>query len=191
MTSLLMIGDLTKMSNPVVSNNWGSMDCVSDDRGVVSGCSVSHRVSHHSLRVLGLAIIGHISHVSVIGAGVIVDMLDPAIRKSHGVRSLGIAGTVRALSCLEVSLGVVISHGVGVGVGRDHIRLSMISGAMSHHWGVVRGSVDSVSHMAESMAQQRSRVNSVTQVTNAMTQGGDTVVTKQTSRGGTRSGDQG
>ena len=62
----------------------------------------------------------------------------------------------------------------------------MISGAMSHHWGVVRGS-----HMAKSMAQQRSRVNSVTQVTNAMTQGGDTVVTKQTSRGGTRSGDQG
>ena len=80
---------------------------------------------------------------------------------------------------------------VWVGVGRDHIRLSMISGAMSHHWGVVRGSVDSVSHMAKSMAQQRSRVNSVTQVTNAMTQGGNTVVTKQTSRGGTRSGDQG
>ena len=180
-----MIGDLTKMSNSVVSNNWGSMDCVSDNRGVVSGCSVSHRVSHHSLRVLGLTIIGHISHIAIIGAGVIVDMLDPAIRKSHRVRSLGIAGTVRALSCLEVSLGVVISHGIGVGVGRDHIRLSMISGAMSHHWGV-----DSVSHMTKSMAQQRSRVNSVTQVTNAMTQGGDTV-TKQTSRGGTRSGDQG
>ena len=112
-----MIGDLTKMSNSVVSNNWGSMDCVSDNRGVVSGCSVSHRVSHHSLRVLGLTIIGHISHIAIIGAGVIVDMLDPAIRKSHRVRSLGIASTVRALRLLEVGLRVVISHGVGEGVG--------------------------------------------------------------------------
>ena len=197
------------MSNSVVSNNWGSMDCVSDNRGVVSGCSVSHRVSHHSLRVLGLAIIGHISHVSVIGAGVVVDMLDPAIRESHGVRSLGIAGTVRALSCLEVSLGVVISHGIRVGVGGDHIRLSVVSRAMSNHRGVIGGGsvnsvsynwscVDSVSNsmmseansmmgnMTESMTQQRSGVTQV-----SMTQGGDTMVTKETSRGGTRSGNQG
>ena len=85
------------MSNSVVSNDWGSVDGVSHNRGVVSrggvvsrSCVVSRssmgdRVSNHSLRVLSLAIIGHISNIAVIGGGVVVDMLDPAVRKSDRV----------------------------------------------------------------------------------------------------------
>ena len=92
-----MMGGLTKMSNSVVSNDWGSVDGVSHNRGVVSrggvvsrSCVVSRssmgdRVSNHSLRVLSLAIIGHISNIAVIGGGVVVDMLDPAVRKSDRV----------------------------------------------------------------------------------------------------------
>jgi len=119
---------LTETSNSSVSNNRGGVNCVNhgagDHRGGVD--SVDNRAGNHrggviggghnhggglvsrggmdSLRVLGLAIIGHISHVSVIAIGTVVDMLDPAIRESHGVRSLGIAGTVRALRLLEVGL---------------------------------------------------------------------------------------
>merc|ERR1712154_377079 len=117
----------------------------SDHRGVVSRGSVNNRVSDHSLGILGLAVIGHIGDIAIIGGGVVVDMLDPAIGKSDRVGSLSVASTVRGLRGLEVGLGVVISHSVGVGVGGDHIRLSMVGGG-SDHWGMVRwGSVDSVS----------------------------------------------
>ena len=79
------------MSNSVVSNDWGSVDGVSHNRGVVSGGgvvsrgSMGDRVSNHSLRVLSLTIVGHISNIAVIGGGVIVDVLDPAVRKSDRV----------------------------------------------------------------------------------------------------------
>merc|ERR1712209_389250 len=70
-------------------------------------------------------------------------MLDSAIGKSNRVGSLDIAGSIRGLLSVEVSLGVVISNSVGVGVGRDLIRvgLSMVSWSR----GVVGwSSVDSV-----------------------------------------------
>ena len=112
---------------------------VSSNRAVIGGASVSHGVSDHSLRVLGLAIIGHIGHIAVIGGGVVVDVLDPAVRKGNRVGALGITGTVRALSSLEVGLGVVVSHGVGVGVGGHNVGLGVVGGAMSHHGGMVGG----------------------------------------------------
>ena len=80
-------------------------------------------------------------------------------------------------------------------------------GGVNHRGVIGGGSMDSVSNdrgvdsvgnsvmseansmmgnMTESMTQQRSGVTQV-----SMTQGGDTMVTKETSRGGTRSGDQG
>ena len=101
------------MSNSVVSNNWGGVDGVSHNRGVVSRggmvgrggvvCgAMGNRVSHNSLGVLSLAIVGHISNIAIIGGGVVVDVLDPAVGKSHRVRTLSIAGAVRRLSSLEV-----------------------------------------------------------------------------------------
>ena len=157
-------------------NNWGSVDSVNngagDHRGVIGGSSVSHRVSHHSLGVLGGAIIGHISNIASIAIGVIVDMLDPAIGKSHGVRSLSIAGTIRALRLLEVGLGVVIGHGVGEGVGGG--LGEVISNISSLDWGVVSGSgvdnrggvggggVDGVVHgSVDSVSDNRGGVDSV------------------------------
>ena len=121
--------DLSEVSNSVVSSN----------RAVIGGASVGNGVSHHSLGVLGLAIIGHIGHIAVIGGGVVVDVLDPAVRKGNRVGALSVAGAVRALSSLEVGLGVVVGHGVGVGVGGDHVRLGVVGGAMSHHGGMVGG----------------------------------------------------
>ena len=113
--------------------------------GLVSGSGVD------SLRVLGLAVIGHIGHVSIIAIGAVVDMLDPAVGKSHGVRSLGIAGTVRALRLLEVGLGVVIGHGVGEGVGGglgqviSHVSGldgGVVSGGVDNRGGVGGGAID-------------------------------------------------
>ena len=61
----------------------------------------------------------------------------PAVGKSNGVRSLDIAGTIGSLLSVEVGLGVVISHGVGVGVGGNLIRVGLGlvgGGSMVSNW---------------------------------------------------------
>ena len=112
-----------------VGHHWG-VDSVSHSRGVVGGGGGV------VFWVLGLAVVGHISNISVVIIGVVVDVLDSAIRKSNGVRSLGVTGTVGRLGSIEVCLGVVVTHSVGVAVGGGGV----IAG------GVVGGSVNSVGH---------------------------------------------
>merc|ERR1719449_138030 len=82
------------------------------------------------LRVDSGSIVGHISNIAVIAVGDVLDVLDSAVGKSHGVSTLDIAGTIGGLLSIEVGLGVVISHSVGEGVGRDLIGvfLGLVSG---------------------------------------------------------------
>merc|ERR1712209_101489 len=77
------------------------------------------------LRVDSGALVGDISDVSVISVGGVLHVLDSAIGKSHGVRSLDIAGSIGGLLGVEVGLGVVISDGIGVGVGGDLVRVGL------------------------------------------------------------------
>ena len=134
-TKETMMANNSGVSNSMSGHKWGVVGddrgVVGDDRGVVgqgvgndrSVNSVSDsrgmvaRGSGMILRVLGLAVVGDISNISVITIDVVVDVLDSAIRKSHGVRSLGVTSTIRRLGSIEVSLGVVITHGVCVAVG--------------------------------------------------------------------------
>ena len=92
------------------------------------------------LGVHGGSLVGHISDISVISVGDVLDVLDPAIGKSHGVSTLDIAGTIGGLLGVEVGLGVVISHGVGEGVGRNLIGvgLGLVGGGgmVSGGWGI-------------------------------------------------------
>ena len=78
-----------------------------------------------SLGVLGCSLVGHISNISIITVGSVGDMLDSAVRESNRVGSLGIAGTIGGLIGAEAGLGVVISHGVGVGVGQDLVSVDL------------------------------------------------------------------
>ena len=112
------------------------------------------------LGVLGSSVIGHISNISIITIGGVGDMLDSAVGKSNRVGALGIAGTIGGLLSIEVGLGVVISHSVGEGVGRDLIGvfLGLVSGgglvsnrgrgisggSLHNHGGNDGGSVDGV-----------------------------------------------
>merc|ERR1712209_243946 len=102
------------------------------------------------LGVLSSALIGDIGDISIISIAGVANVLDSAIGKSNRVGSLDIAGSIRGLLSVEVSLGVVISNSVGVGVGRDLIRvgLSMVSWSR----GVVGwSSMDSVGNHWSSM----------------------------------------
>jgi len=154
------------------SNNWGSVVSWSNNGGsMVSGSNLDDgsclvgwgwlvvswgrgRRIRLGLGVDGSSLVSHLSNIAVIAVGGVGHLLDPAVGKSHSVGSLDIAGTVGGLLSVEVGLGVVISHGVGEGVGGDLIRvfLGLVGGGglvSSGSWlvsnrgrGISWGSVD-------------------------------------------------
>ena len=82
----------------------------------------------NNVREDGLAIVGDLGDVSIDVVGVIVDMLDPAIRQTDRVVALpGGSAIVRLLS-VETGSGVVVSHGVLVGVGGDLVGVDLSNG---------------------------------------------------------------
>jgi len=116
--------------------------------GGSGGCLVT---TNGLLGVDGGALVGDVSDEAVITVGGVLDMLDPAVGKGNRVRSGNVGGAVRGLLGLEVGLGVVISHGVGEGVGA--LLSKVISDVSGLHRGVVggsgvddRGGVDGVSN---------------------------------------------
>ena len=84
----------------------------------------------NNVREDGLAIVGDLGDVSIDVVGVIVDMLDPAVRQTDRVVALpGGSAIVRLLS-VETGSGVVVSHGVLVVVGG---RLSQVTRIITSH----------------------------------------------------------
>merc|ERR1719414_2231263 len=98
--------------------SWGSMD-------------------NWSWSILSLSIISDISNITIIVIGVIVDMLDSAIRKSNRVGSLISTSTIRRLSSLEVRLRVVISNSIGVSVRGNNIWGSIGWSSVSNNWSMI------------------------------------------------------
>merc|ERR1712243_425396 len=98
-----------------------------------SNHTVSNSVTNsNSLRVDSSALIGHLSHVSVNIVGVVVDMLDAAIRKVDRVGSLPSSRAIVRLRSVKTSSRVVVSHSVLVGVGRNLVGVHLRHG-MTHN----------------------------------------------------------
>ena len=87
--------------------------------------SMGKTVSNNICRVGGSAIVGHLSDVSINIVGVVVDVLDTAVREVDGVGALSGRSAVVSLGSIEPRAGVVVSHGVLVGVGGDLIRVHL------------------------------------------------------------------
>jgi len=118
-----------------------------------------HRVSH-SFRICGSSIVGHLGHVAVVVVDVVVDVLDAAVRESHGVGTLGVTCAITGLSSIEVRVGVVVSYSILVGVGGHLVRVDLSS--MSNYGGMVgRGSMNYRSSMVDSVDHRSSMVDSV------------------------------
>merc|ERR550534_1912167 len=98
--------------------------------GVVSGGGGGVVAGGGGLGVDSGALIGHIGDIAVISVGGVFDVLDPAVGKGNRVSSGDVAGTIGLLLSVEGGLGVVISDGVGEGVGGDLIGvgLGLVSG---------------------------------------------------------------
>ena len=78
-----------------------------------------------------------IGDISIIAVGRVLDMLDTSIGKSNRVGAGNVGGTIGLLLSVEVGLGVVVSHGVGEGVGGDLI--GVLLGLVGGGGGVVGG----------------------------------------------------
>merc|ERR1712126_440304 len=126
-----------------------------------------HRVSH-SFRICGSSIVGHLGHVVV---DVVVDVLDAAVRESHGVGTLGVTCAITGLGSIEVRVGVVVSHSILVGVGGHLVRVDLSSmsnygcmvgrSSMDYRGVVGRGSMDHRSSMVDSVDHRSSMVDSM------------------------------
>ena len=76
--------------------------------------SLTIAVSMHRVTV-----IGHISHIAVVVVGVVVDMLCPAVREQHRVRSLSNPCAIVRLVMAVLSTRVAVSHPIVEVVGND------------------------------------------------------------------------
>merc|ERR1719481_24531 len=93
----------------------------------------------NSVGIRSNTIISDISNITIIIIGMIVDMLDTAIRKVDRVGTFYNTSTIIGLSLVEGSTRVVISNSIGVRVGRglSKVRLGISTNSMSNNWGIV------------------------------------------------------
>ena len=106
----------------------------------------------NNVREDGLAIVGDLGDVSIDVVGVVVDMLDPAIRQTDRVVALSGGSAIVRLLSVEAGSGVVVSHGVLVGVGGDLVGVDLSNG-------MGNGMSNGVSH--SSMAKSNTMSNRV------------------------------
>ena len=136
------VGNNTMGKSVVDGVDRGSVDSVGKNRGVVDSVDSVDRGSSNVATgrgrgVDGLAGVGDLSNVAGDVVGVVGDGLDPAVGEVDRVRSSHGTGAIVGLGLLEVGLGVVVGHSVGVGVGGG---LSKVGGSNSvHHRGVLGG----------------------------------------------------
>merc|ERR1712037_60267 len=122
----------------------GSVDSMGKNRGVVNNWGVNsvdrgsgNVATSRGRGVDRLTRVGNLSNVAGQVVGVVGDGLDSAAGKVDRVRSRNNTSAIVGLRLLEVGLGVVISHSIGVGVGGG---LSKIGGSNGvHHRGVLGG----------------------------------------------------
>ena len=68
-------------------------------------------------RVMSSTLVSHVSHISVVMVGVVLDVLDSAVREENTVAPLNIPVTVGSLSSVEVGPAVLVVDAVVVAVG--------------------------------------------------------------------------
>ena len=104
------------------------------------------------------AVVSDFSNISIDVVGVVVNMLDPAIRQTDRVVALpGGSAIVRLLS-VETGSGVVVSHGVLVGVGGDLVGVdrNSVGYSVTHHGMADSHSMADANTMADADAMANS-----------------------------------
>ena len=81
------------------------------------------------------AIVSDFGNISINVVGMVVDVLDPSVRKVDGVVSLPGSGAIVRLLGVKTGSRVVVSHGILVGVGGDLVRVDWhsVGHSMAHY----------------------------------------------------------
>merc|ERR1712106_725396 len=125
-----LLTDNTTSNTPDNSMAQASNASVADSSNKAMSNSSNHTVSNsvansNSLRVDSSALVGHLSHVSVNIVGVVVDVLDTAVRKVDRVGALSGSSAIVRLRSIKASSRVVVGHSVLVGVGGNLVRVHL------------------------------------------------------------------
>jgi len=110
------------------------------DWRMVRSCSL---VGSRGNRVDWLTNIGDISNITIVVVSSVSNILGTTIRKSNRVGASDCSISVRGFSSTKLSLGIVISNSISVGVWLRFFLVdrssSMISGSMDHRGSISRG----------------------------------------------------
>jgi hypothetical protein len=162
------MSDSNTMSNTDTMSKGNSMskaDTMSNNSGMSNSmhgvCNSMSNWVGNSVSISSNTIISHISNITIIIIGMVVDMLDTAIGKVDRVGSLDNTGTIIGLSLVEGSTRVVISNSIGVRVGRD---LSKVRLGISSNWVSYSNTMSKTNSMSQSnsMSQANSMSKTVT-----------------------------
>merc|ERR1719430_2484369 len=133
--------------------------------------SMGQRVGNgrtNSVRVGGSSLVGHLGNVTSQIIGIVVDMLDPSIRKIDRVLARNSSSSIIRLSLGKVSTRVVIRHSILVGVGRGlsqviHITTNSMSYGMgANQRGMGNNSMANKSTTNKSMGNKSTTNKSMT-----------------------------
>ena len=135
------VGNSDTVAHQTMSDNTTVGDTMSNDTTVGDAMTDNTTVSdamadtNNSSGEGSSAIKGDFGNVSVNVVGVVVDVLDPSVRKVDGVVSLPGSGAIVSLLGVETGSRVVVSHGILVGVGGDLVGVDWhsVGHSMAHY----------------------------------------------------------
>ena len=107
-----------------VANHTTVSDAMTDNTTVGDAMTYTNNGSGEG----SSAIVSDFGDISVNVVGVVVDVLDPSVRKVDGVVSLPGSGAIVSLLGVKTGSRVVVSHGILVGVGRDLVGVDLSNG---------------------------------------------------------------
>jgi len=128
------VGNSDTVAHQTMSDNTTVGDTMSNDTTVGDAMTDNTTVSdamadtNNSSGEGSSAIVGDFGDISVNVVGVVVDVLDPSVRKVDGVVSLPGSGAIVSLLGVEAGSRVVVSHGILVGVGGDLVGVDLSNG---------------------------------------------------------------
>jgi len=118
------VGNSDTVAHQTMTDNTTMGDAMSDNTTVGDTMTDTNNSSGEG----SSAIVGDFGDISVNVVGVVVDVLDPSIRKVDGVVSLPGSGAIVSLLGVEAGSRVVVSHGILVGVGGDLVGVDLSNG---------------------------------------------------------------